>query len=60
MSNKLRECVNKLHSNKEVGDLLPEYLKQSMILHDGYTRIKLMMEYYMKRERAFIDPGRAF
>ena len=42
MSNKLRECVNKL-----VGDLLPEYLKQSMILHDGYTRIKLMMEYYM-------------
>lgn len=47
MSNKLRECVNKLHSNKEVGDLLPEYLKQSMILHDGYTRIKLMMEYYM-------------
>lgn len=30
MSNKLRECVNKLHSNKEVGDLLPEYLKQSM------------------------------
>ena len=47
MSNKLRECVKKLHSNKEVGDLLPEYLKQSMILHDGYTRIKLMMEYYM-------------
>ena len=47
MSNKLRECVNKLHSNKEVGDLLQEYLKQSMILHDGYTRIKLMMEYYM-------------
>lgn len=47
MSNKLRECVNKLHSNKEVWDLLPEYLKQSMILHDGYTRIKLMMEYYM-------------
>ena len=47
MSNKLRECVNKLHSNKEVGYLLPEYLKQSMILHDGYTRIKLMMEYYM-------------
>lgn len=47
MSNKLRECVNKLHSNKEVVDLLPEYLKQSMILHDGYTRIKLMMEYYM-------------
>ena len=47
MSNKLRECVKKLHSNKEVGGLLPEYLKQSMILHDGYTRIKLMMEYYM-------------
>ena len=47
MSNKLRECVNKLHSNKEVGDLIPKYLKQSMILHDGYTRNKLMMEYYM-------------
>lgn len=47
MSNQLRECVNKLKRGQDLDSLLPEYLEQSMQLHDGYARIKMMMEYFM-------------
>lgn len=47
MSNRLRECINKLNREKDVHELLPEYLEQSMQLHDGYARIKMMMEYFL-------------
>lgn len=47
MSNQLRECVNQLKREKDVDRLLPEYLEQSMQIHDGYARIKMMMEYFM-------------
>lgn len=47
MSNKIRECVRQIEKEKDVEKLLPEYVKQYMILHDGYARIKMMMEYYM-------------
>ncbi|MCH5268546.1 MAG: hypothetical protein J1E62_09410 [Lachnospiraceae bacterium] len=47
MSNQLRECINKLKREKDVKELLPDYLEQSMQLHDGYARIKMMMEYFL-------------
>ncbi len=47
MSTKIRECIKGLNKNKDVEQLLPEYLKQSMQLHDKYARLKLMMEYYI-------------
>ena len=47
MSNQLRECINKLKREKDVREYLPEYLEQSMQIHDGYARIKMMMEYFL-------------
>lgn len=47
----LRECINQLNKKKrngeEVSALLKTYKQQSMSLHDGYARIKMMMEYFM-------------
>lgn len=50
MSSKIRSCVKKLEKEQEVDKLLPEYVKEYMVLHDSYARIKLMMEYYMYYE----------
>ncbi|MBO5483850.1 MAG: hypothetical protein J5979_01410 [Lachnospiraceae bacterium] len=47
MSTKIRECVKGLSQNRDVKELLPEYIKQSMEIHDSYARLKLMMEYYI-------------
>lgn len=47
MSTKIRECVKGLSKNKDVEELLPEYINQSMEIHDNYARLKLMMEYYV-------------
>ena len=47
MSTKLRECVKGLDRNKDVEEMIPEYIQQSMNIHDGYARLKLMMEYYI-------------
>lgn len=47
MSSKIRDCVNSLNRKQDVKALLPEYVKQSMQLHDSYARIKMMMEYYI-------------
>lgn len=47
MGNKIRECVNEINRRKDASELLPEYVRQSMQLHDGYARIKLMLEYYI-------------
>ncbi|MDO4166651.1 MAG: amidohydrolase family protein [Eubacteriales bacterium] len=47
MSSKIRNCVNELNRQQDVKTLLPEYVEQSMRLHDSYARIKMMMEYYI-------------
>lgn len=47
MSRKIRECINGLGQNKNVEELLPEYVRKSLGLHDSYARLKLMMEYYI-------------
>lgn len=55
MSSNIREYVNKLGKEKEVSSLLPEYIKESMKLHDVYARINMMMEYFMFYE--FVSEG---
>lgn len=47
MSSKIRNCVKNIESNKNVRELLPEYVEQYMKLNGSYARIKMMMEYYM-------------
>lgn len=47
MSSKIRSCVNRLRGEKDGAALLPEYVEQSMQLYDGFTRIQMMMEYYI-------------
>lgn len=47
MSSKIRNCVKELEKNKDPKTLLPEYVKQYMIMNDSFSRIKMMMEYYM-------------
>lgn len=47
MSSKIRKCVNGLNQQQDVKTLLPEYVKQSMELHDSYARVNMMMEYYL-------------
>lgn len=47
MSTKIRECVKGLSKSKDVKELLPEYVNQSMGIHENYARLKLMMEYYV-------------
>lgn len=47
MNRKIRECINGLGQNKNVEELLPEYVSKSLGLHDSYARLKLMMEYYV-------------
>lgn len=47
MSSKIRNCVRDLEKNKNVKELLPEYVKQYMWLNSKYARVKMMMEYYL-------------
>lgn len=47
MSSKIRDCVKNLEKNKNVEQLLPEYVEQYMAINGSYARIKMMMEYYM-------------
>lgn len=47
MSSKIRNCVKKLKNKEKVSEYLPAYVEESMLLHDHYARINLMMEYYM-------------
>ena len=47
MSSKIRNCVRDLEKNKNVKELLPEYIKQYMQLNSKYARVKMMMEYYL-------------
>lgn len=47
MSSKIRNCVRDLEKNKNVKELLPEYVKQYMQLNSKYARVKMMMEYYL-------------
>lgn len=47
MSNQIRSCVNRLRREKDGSALLPEYVEQSMQLYDSFTRIQMMMEYYI-------------
>lgn len=47
MSKEIRECVKALSRNRNVTEVLPEYVSRSMDIHDRYARLKLMMEYYV-------------
>lgn len=50
MSRKIRECIKGITKNKNVEELLPEYIEQAMVFNNSYARLKLMMEYYMYYE----------
>lgn len=50
MSKSIKECVNGINKNKNLEELLPEYVSQSMQLNDSYARLKMMMEYYIYYE----------
>ena len=45
MSRKIRECIKGITENKNVEELLPEYIEQAMVFNNSYARLKLMMEY---------------
>ena len=47
MSSKIRNCVKELGKGNNVEVLLPEYVEQYMQLNNSYSKIKMMMEYYM-------------
>ncbi|MCD7824652.1 MAG: hypothetical protein LUH14_01570 [Clostridiaceae bacterium] len=47
MSSKIRNLVKELEQEKEINTILPEYVRQYMMLGNRHARIKLMMEYYM-------------
>lgn len=47
MSSKIRNCVKELGKEKDPKALLPEYVEQYMLMNDSFSRIKMMMEYYM-------------
>lgn len=47
MSSKIRNCVKEIGKGNNVEALLPEYVEQYMQLNSSYSRIKMMMEYYM-------------
>lgn len=47
MSTKIRECVKGLSQSKNSKELLPEYVSQSVEIHESYASLKLMMEYYV-------------
>ncbi len=47
MSSSMQDCVRRLGRNRDVEELLPEYIRQSMIVHRDYARLKLMIEYYV-------------
>ena len=50
MSRKIRECIKGITKNKNLEELLPEYIEQAMVFNNSYARLKLMMEYYMYYE----------
>ena len=50
MSRRIRECIKGITKNKNVEELLPEYIEQAMVLNNSYARLRLMMEYYMYYE----------
>ncbi len=50
MSKSMKECVREINKNKNLKELLPEYVSQSMQLNDSYARLKMMMEYYIYYE----------
>ena len=50
MSKSMKECVRDINKNKNLKELLPEYVSQSMQLNDSYARLKMMMEYYIYYE----------
>ena len=50
MSRRIRECIKGITKNKNVEELLPEYIEQAMVFNNSYARLKLMMEYYMYYE----------
>lgn len=47
ISSEIRDCILKINKKQDIENLLPEYVRQSMELHDEYARIRLMMEYYL-------------
>lgn len=47
MSSKIRECIKELQKNRNQEQMLPEYVKQYMMLNGEYAKVNLMMEYYM-------------
>ncbi len=50
MSQKIRQCINAINKKKDIEKNLSAYLEESMILHDKFARLKLMMDYYMLYE----------
>ena len=55
MSSKIRDCVKNLEKNKNVEQLLPEYVEQYMAINGSYARIKMMMEYYIITLKLFLS-----
>ncbi len=55
MSISIKECIKRLEKNKDVEDMLPEYIKQSMNLNYNYASLKFMFDYYTYCEVVFED-----
>lgn len=47
MSSKVRNCIREVEKKNPTKESLEEFFHQSMLLHNQYARIKLMLEYYM-------------
>lgn len=50
MSNSIKQCVNALDKNKDVRQMLPDYVDKCMHMNYEDARLKLMMHYYMYYE----------
>lgn len=47
MSSRIRNCVKEIGKGNNIKEMLPDYVEEYMKLNGNYSRIKMMMEYYM-------------
>ena len=47
MSKSIKQCVNALDENKDVRNMLPDYVDKCMHMNNEVAGLKLMMHYYM-------------
>ena len=50
MSNSIRQCVKALDKNKDVRQMLPDYVDKCMHMNYEDAKLKLMMHYYVYYE----------